>query len=246
MSTVNLVIRDSEKMKKIAFLSLNSPQNLNAISLSLCRELKDSLDSLIGTKDIGILVLRSDLKGVFSAGVDIKYIQTLSNDEASDFFAELSCLLELLSQLPFPTVAVVNGYTFGAGADFALACDLRIASASTIFRFPGPQFGLVLGTQRLINEIGASRARFLTLTNTKIDAHTALHYGLIHEICEHLAEVDEMVVHWIDKLMNVPGATVRIIKDLCYKPDNETSHLTKESVLQGDFKVRFQRYIYGE
>ena len=93
----------------------------------------------------------------------------------------------------------------GAGADLALSCDLRIATASATFRFPGPQFGLILGTQRLINEIGASKARFLTLLNMKIDAKTAKDFGLVHEICQDLTEAHEgLMLNFIQTLNQVP------------------------------------------
>ena len=174
--------------------------------------------------------------------MDVKFIQTLSNEEAEQFFRDVSILLDGLAHFPIPTIAIVNGYTFGAGADLALSCDLRIATASATFRFPGPQFGLILGTQRLINEIGASKARFLTLLNMKIDAKTAKDFGLVHEICQDLTEAHEVVLNFIQTLNQVPVQTIQTLKKLT--SEQHTSHdLTTKSILHGDFQERFRCYI---
>ena len=242
MKTVKLVISDNNSSKKIA-IYLNSQKNMNAINVELYKELKKSLETIAVREDIGVLILSSDLSRAFSAGVDVKFIQTLTNEEASQFFNDVSILLDNLVHFPIPTIAVVNGFAMGAGADLALSSDLRIASASTVFRFPGPQFGLILGTQRLINEIGASKARFLTLSNTNINAVTAKNYGLVHEICEDVKEAHEIALNWADALLNVPVTTARIIKELCNGQQNPSPYLTRDSVLQGNFKDRFQHYV---
>lgn len=243
MKTLKLNIDCVGSSKKVARISLNKPHNLNAIDIDLYKEIKMGLEMITAREDISILILSSDVSRAFSTGVNVKYIQTLTNEEASQFFNDLSILLNELSHFPIPTIAIVNGYAFGAGADLAISCDLRIATASSFFRFPGPQFGLILGTQRLINEIGVSKTRFLTLTNTKLDARTAQNYGLVHEICVDVKDALEISSKWAETLLNVPIKTAQKIKGLCCVQQNYSHDLTSESVLQEDFKQRFHDYL---
>ena len=244
METVKLVITDQkDDHRKTAQILLNNQRNLNAINKSLYDDLKNSLETIKGRENIGVLLLSSEVTKAFSAGVDVKYIHSLSNEGAEQFFTDVSILLDELAHFPIPTIAVVNGYAFGAGADLALSCDLRIATTSATFRFPGPQFGLVLGTQRLINEIGASKARFLTLLNRKIDAKTAKDYGLVHEICQDLTEAHEVSYNWVKTLNHVPIQTIQNLKELSNEQLHITHELTSESVRSGDFKQRFKDYI---
>lgn len=242
MKKIKLIIEGGDGPKKVAHVTFNSKRNLNAIDLDFYEELTKSLDIITDRDDIGVLVLSSMVSNAFSAGVDVAYVQALTNEEASQFFNRLSELLDRLARFPLPTIANVNGYALGAGADLALACDIRIAASSAVFRFPGPQFGLILGTQRLINEIGESKARFLTLTNQKVTAKTALQYGLVHEVCEDQSGADMVILNRIRSLQRVPGNTVQTLKELCDHPQEGPSDLTRKSVSYGDFGQRFSEY----
>ncbi|WNS78354.1 enoyl-CoA hydratase/isomerase family protein [Domibacillus sp. DTU_2020_1001157_1_SI_ALB_TIR_016] len=243
MKRINVAIHETGSLKKIVHLSLNSPQNLNAFDLAFYEELKTSLDNIANDEDTGVLVLSSNLTKAFSTGVDVKYIQTLTNQAASLFFQNVSNLLEQLVCFPVPTIAIINGYAYGAGADLAISCDLRVASTTTEFRFPGPKFGLILGTKRLINEIGPSRARFLTLSGTKVKAATAQHYGLVHRVCEEAQEAYDTALNWSNTLLKMPADTAGALKELCTGDKESSSNLTRDSVLQGDFQERFHRYL---
>ncbi|NGY75580.1 enoyl-CoA hydratase/isomerase family protein [Bacillus megaterium] len=81
---------------------MHAPHNLNAINQELYEELKQSLEEISQDKAIGALILNSDVSNAFSAGVDLQFIQNLSNEEASDFFTNLSKLLDTLIHFPVP------------------------------------------------------------------------------------------------------------------------------------------------
>jgi enoyl-CoA hydratase/carnithine racemase len=86
--------------------------------------------------------------------------------------------LQRIHAAPVTTLAVGTGRTFGAGADLFAACDRRLALVGASFAFPGPAFGLVLGTARLAAQVGRDRAREVLLAGREVTAEAALMAGL--------------------------------------------------------------------
>src|SRR5690625_3905440 len=130
---------------EIIILSLQNNEVLNAIDYGMLEDLKRSISEIKQSDKTKVLIIKSDNDRAFSTGINTSYVKSLDNKESLQFFTELAELFMEIEQLDCITVAGVNGYAFGAGADLALACDIRIGTSTTKFRFPGPQFGLVLG-----------------------------------------------------------------------------------------------------
>lgn len=248
MSESTIVLQEMDTEKKIVVLSLNRPKQLNALNDMMLYELHDKLDAL-SKEQLDALVMNSQIDRAFCTGIDVHAVQSMTNHEAARFFANIAGVLEKLSTFSCPTVAVVNGYAFGAGADLALACDIRLGGHSSTFRFPGPQFGVVLGTHRLVNEVGASLARKIALTNELIHSDKALQYGMIHKAVDEHEALDEGIL-LAKKLSRVPVHTFKSIQDICAEPiiQNDNLELTPvdfahQSVQEGDFGERFSRYL---
>lgn len=249
MNNTEIIVQKYLHSNRILVVSLNRPKQLNALNKDLILELTKILRNIQVNNDIDALILTSEITKSFCSGIDVGYVRGLSNEEAADFFYELAALFEMVSALPCITIAAINGYAYGAGADLALACDFRIGGAYTRFSFPGPQFGVVLGTQRLKNEVGSAIARKLVLTGQKIDAEYALQIGLLHEICEE-GSCLETALAWARKTSHISKHAQKAIKDICFL-DNEFSNpemqsslvLARNSVLDGDFQLRFIKYL---
>ncbi len=123
----------------------------------------------------------------FSSGYDI-------GDLADDVFAReaerlvahpFTSALEALDAHPWPTVAALNGHAIGGGLELALACDLRVADAEARLGMPPAKLGLVYshtGLRRFVDAIGFPRTRELFLVGRRIDAATALSWGLVNEL----------------------------------------------------------------
>jgi len=90
----------------------------------------------------------------------------------------IETMLQLVYRAPFLTVGIAHGRTFGAGADLFAACDRRIVLPDASFAFPGAGFGILLGTRRLSERVGADAARRLVLTGQVIGAEEALQINL--------------------------------------------------------------------
>jgi hypothetical protein len=107
-------------------LSLTRPAARNAIGRQMLRELGEALRQLALECTTRCVVVRSSAPGVFCAGADLKERAGMTQQEAAAFVSDLRAALSALEGLPMPTVAAVDGFALGGGAELALACDLRV------------------------------------------------------------------------------------------------------------------------
>ncbi|WP_153412191.1 enoyl-CoA hydratase/isomerase family protein [Nocardia macrotermitis] len=126
---------------------LDRPAAANALSSGLVEALHEVLDQATVERPKA-LVLKGNQRH-FAAGFDLTGLAGESDASLAHRFLRIGLLLEKLVAAPYLTVAVVEGSAFGAGADLVAACDHRLAGPDARFAFPGPRFGVVLGTARL-------------------------------------------------------------------------------------------------
>ncbi len=155
-------------------LLLDRPDKANALSSDLVEAMHARLDE-IGTETRALLI-RGQGKN-FCGGFDFAGHEQQSEGDLLLRFVRINELLARLRRAPFLTIAWVSGAAFGAGADIACACALRLGAANARFRFPGFQFGIALGTRRLAAIVGPDRARAILLHNAEVGATDALAYG---------------------------------------------------------------------
>ena len=159
-----------------ATLSLNRPDRGNALGPELVEQLTDAFDRALAT-GARLVILRGEGRH-FCTGFDLSDLESLTDGDLLLRVVRIEALLQRIHAAPVSTMAIANGRTFGAGADLFAACDHRIALAGASFAFPGPAFGLVLGTNRLANLVGRDRARAMLLAGTEVPAAAALAAGL--------------------------------------------------------------------
>ncbi|MBX3568042.1 MAG: enoyl-CoA hydratase/isomerase family protein [Rhizobiaceae bacterium] len=111
-------------------------------------------------------------------GFDLSDLEAQSDGDLLLRFVRIEMLLQEVHDSPVPTLAVAKGRTFGAGADLFVACDRRYCLAETRFSFPGPGFGLVLGSRRLAGRIGRDPARDILQSGRVVGAAEAVSIGL--------------------------------------------------------------------
>ncbi len=191
MSDVLLSERHSPQ---IHLLTLNRPEQLNAMSAELCQALHDELGALAADRSCRAIVLTGAGRG-FCAGVDLRgYGQAPGNDEsdqARDHLANqehMSTLILRLRQTPQPVIAAINGPAAGFGLALALGSDIRYAARSAVFRVAFINIGVSncdMGVSWLLPRlIGASRAHELMLTGRKLGAEEAAEIGLVADSVE--------------------------------------------------------------
>ena len=161
----------------VVTLTLNRPELGNALGPALVEHLLDQSGQAIADPAIHTLVLRGAGKH-FCTGLDLSDLATASDGDLLQRLVRIETLLSLVWHAPIRTVAVAQGRTWGAGADLFAVCEQRLAAPGTTFRFPGAQFGIVLGTRRLAERIGTDAARRLVLEGGELDAQQAQLAGL--------------------------------------------------------------------
>jgi enoyl-CoA hydratase len=173
---------------RIAVVTINRPDKLNALNAQTKGELK-SLFTKIKTDDaVDVVILTGAGEKAFVAGTDIKELTTLNASTGKEFSSRGQEVFDLIENLGKPVIAAINGYALGGGCELALACHIRIASENAKFGQPEVNLGIIPGyggTQRLARLIGRGRAMELILTGNQIDAQEALRIGLVNRVVPH-------------------------------------------------------------
>jgi len=182
MMAVDLTFEDD-----FAIVTLNRPEALNSLSFSVLKELGAAFDQVAGTTGVRALLVTGAGEKAFCAGADIKELRgrSLVDQKRGAEFGQT--VFSRLDRLPVASIALVNGYAFGGGAELALACTFRIASSSAVFGLPEVKLGLIPGyggTQRLPRLIGEGRALEIILTGRSVKADEAERIGLVHRVVE--------------------------------------------------------------
>lgn len=161
----------------VTTLTLARPERANALAADLVEALLAQVQAACADTAVHTLVLRADGRH-FCTGLDLSTLDAESDGDLLHRLVRIETLLAALWHAPLRTVAVAQGRAWGAGADLFAACELRVALEGSSFRFPGAQFGIVLGTRRLAERVGSDRARALVTEGGELDAAGALACGL--------------------------------------------------------------------
>lgn len=174
------VLLDSEG--PVATLRLNRAARGNALGADIVDALDAALDTAL-SDGARLIILRGEGRH-FCTGLDLSDLDSASDGDLALRVLRIELLLQRLHALPVTTLAIAQGRVFGAGADLFAVCDHRIALSGAGFAFPGPAFGLVLGTGRLAALVGDAAARRLLLAGTTVEAQSALQLGLATAVLE--------------------------------------------------------------
>ena len=174
-----------EKEDKLAVITINRPEVLNALKFEVLRELQDALSLLENDTDVKAVILTGAGEKAFIAGADIKVMAKLGPLEAQKYIVAGHEAFDRLASFPKPVIAAVNGFALGGGMELALACDFIYAAEAAKFGLPEVTLGIIPGwggTQRLPQVIGPGRAKELIYSGKIIDAAEAASIGLVNRV----------------------------------------------------------------
>lgn len=170
----------------LAIVRFNRPKSRNSLSCSTLTQL-DTLFADISSRTEVQTVIFTGAGDVFASGADLREIASLNSDQARSFSEKGQKLFQQIAEARQLTIAAINGYCMGGALDLALACDIRVASASASFAHPGAKLGIITGwggTQRLPRLIGRARASEVFFTARRFSAQEALQMGLVSAIAD--------------------------------------------------------------
>ncbi len=204
----------------VCILTLNRPDNLNALNTHVAKDFVAALGEAIESKARAIVLTGAGR--AFCAGGDLREMQSIASREGrlEAFFDEplriLNEAILLIRQTPVPFIAAVNGVASGGGCNLALACDLVIAAESARFNQAFIKIGLnpdCGGTFILPRLVGWKRATELMFTGDMITAQAAFEMGMINAVIPD-AELMSHALAMADRLANAPTAAIAQIKRL--------------------------------
>lgn len=177
----NIIIRVE---KPIAWIVLNRPKKLNALSPQLLKELSEALDMLEDREDVRVVIIKGEGRA-FSAGADVTAFAGVTPIDVAKFsrrFQELTLKMQFYTK---PIIAAIHGYALGGGLELAMSADIRIASEDAMLGQPEINLGFIPGaggTQRLPRLVGRGKAKELIFTGDMIPAREAEKLGLVEKV----------------------------------------------------------------
>ncbi len=199
----------------VATITLNRPQQLNALNRQMFRELDEAFDEVTSDPAARVLVITGAGDRAFAAGADIREFVDMSPVAALDFSSNAQRVFRKLETMPKPTIAAVNGFALGGGCELMMACDIAYAADSARVGQPEITLGIIPGaggTQRLARLVGKQKAKELEMTGDMISAEEALRLGLVCKVVP-AAELMNEVRKLCEKLLSKGDVALRMVKE---------------------------------
>ena len=218
----------------IGHIIFNNPQRHNAVSLEMWDMVEQALSSFATDDTIRVVVLSGAGGKSFVSGADISKFEKErgSEDATKHYNARIKIVYDTIETYPKPTIAMINGHCIGGGLNLAACTDIRIASDKSKFSMPAAKLALGYpfdAIRRLINAVGVGAAKQMMFTAKSIDAHKALHLGLVQDV---VSEAD-LTLHVDTLAQKIAGnapltvATMKFISTQVMKADPSTRDLLK-------------------
>lgn len=203
-----------EKVDRVAILTINRPDKMNALSEQVRVDLLDALAEIEADAGVGVVVLTGAGEKAFIAGADIS--EFAGRTPFDQRWAMRSPrIFDVMAAFPKPVIAMVNGFCLGGGCELAMSCDLRVASEKASFGQPEINLGLIPGgggTQRLPRLVGTGQAMRLILSGDRIPAAEAKQIGLVDLVFPH-EELRAKTLELAQKMASRSPLTLKVAKE---------------------------------
>jgi enoyl-CoA hydratase len=226
------MIKDYKTLKiniedEIILITINRPEKLNALSVTVLSELKQLLSDLklLCPMEIKGAILTGAGDKAFIAGADIKAMSLMSAEEGREFASLGQSVGLLLEKLPIPIIACVNGFALGGGCEIAISCDFIYATKNAIFGQPEVNLGLIPGfggTQRLVKFLGVPLSKELIYTGRNIKISEAVQRGLVLREFETREEMIEKAKETLNIIKKKSPLAIQICKKVINEGESES------------------------
>jgi enoyl-CoA hydratase len=178
-----------ETRDRIAFVTFNRPDSLNAMNRQMTRELVDVCQNVDDDNEIRVAIFTGAGEKAFSAGMDLKERAETSfspiERRQQKLTNKIHTQARAVAAITKPTIAAIRGYCVGGGLEFALACDLRVAAEDAKLGLTEVRRGIIPGaggTQRLTRAVGITKAMEMCLTGDTVSGLEAKSLGLVNNV----------------------------------------------------------------
>lgn len=187
------------KKESVCTVIINNPRKRNALTPECFFDITRTFDDLSHDQSIKVVILRGSEQEAFSAGSDISAMPTREDpSDLTENQGDYSQAMEAIRRFPFPTIAMLYGYTLGAGCILAMGCDIRLASKNVKMGIPTSRMGLLADHsvfKRFLTVLGYSRALEIFLTGQQYKGQECLAMGLVNHLVDH-----DQLEHYTNKL----------------------------------------------
>lgn len=230
----------------VATITFDRPQAHNAMTKTMYTQLHQICLDLAAREDVRVGVLRGAGGKAFIAGSDIGLFEKFtSGQDGVDYEAEMETYTSSLADLPFPTVAVIEGWAVGGGLNLAAVCDLRIATPNARLGVPiSKTVGnclSILNYARLVAGFGASRAKRMLMLGDFVGAEEARQCGFLARVVQ-VEDLDQQVEEICARIVAHAPITMRVSKEAIARVieagvDHEAEDLVAQAYGSQDFKT---------
>ncbi len=193
-----------ERSDGVVILTLDRPKMMNSLSLQLLGEIQNAVEEISFDPELRCVIITAAGDRAFCAGADLKERAGMNEIQVRKTVATIRRTMDLVENIPVPTIAAVNGVALGGGTELALVCDIRIVADTAKMGLTETSLAIIPGaggTQRLPRIIGKAKAKELIFTAKRIEADEALAIGLANKVVapENLLEEAKAMATQISK-----------------------------------------------
>jgi methylglutaconyl-CoA hydratase len=232
-----LELEDSQNKpssEKVAILSLNRPEALNAFNAEMIQDLQSAIDLIQKDREVRILIIKGNGRH-FCAGADLKWMTHASTQQV----VELQNFFESIEFLKIPKLALIRGQSFGGGVGLVSACDYAVCSDSAQFSLSEVRLGLLPAIifPYLKNKMREGQLLRFAMSGAPFSAEQAMQAGLVQVVCKE-SKINDVIYDELEALlMGAPEAQAAILnlnyalKAANIKRDEDQLKLTRDALI---------------
>jgi crotonobetainyl-CoA hydratase len=231
-----------EKLGRVAYVTLNRPERMNALDNHSHGELIEVFDDFAADADAWVAIITGAGERAFCAGNDLKATASASanGEKRVDSGSRFGAITKGYD-CPKPLIAAVNGVALGGGFEIALACDIVIAAQTARFGLPEPRVGLIAGAggiHRLARQIPLKQAMGMLMTGRLVGAHEGHRLGFVNEVVP-ADELMDTAERWAGEILECSPLLVQLTKEAA----NDGVGVGVEEAIARDWQERIPRLL---
>ena len=228
----------TDQVDRVAIVTMNRPEVLNALNLQLVTELDEAISEMERDDGVGAIIITGAGERAFSAGADIHENRELSNDDNREAITEKrSEYTWHLATCAKPVIGAINGLCYGGGTVMATSLDFLVGCERSSFRFLAVNYGQMNATWSLPTMVGIPRAKELLYSGREVFADEAYHMGLIN----HLVPSEQLMDKAVEIAAGIAKNRVKGVANI-KQMLHEHSGLSMEEQYRNEINARSGRF----